>query len=80
MTLKLPAMLPLLCLVVLTLLSACGNKGELFLVPDEVTKQDLLRLEQALEAESAPTDEVGTTEKDEDEVDKDKTKNTSSVN
>lgn len=78
MTLKLPALLPLLCLVAVTLLSACGNKGELFLVPDEVTQQDLLRLEQALEAESAPSDEAGTTEEDEDEVDKDKTKNPSS--
>ncbi|MFT4726998.1 MAG: putative small lipoprotein YifL [Granulosicoccus sp.] len=78
MRLKLPAVLPLACVVALTLLSACGNKRELFLVPDEVTQQDLLRLEQALEAESAPTDEVGTSEKGEDEVKKDKTKNASS--
>jgi predicted small lipoprotein YifL len=78
MRLKLPALLPLVCLVALILLSACGNKGELLLVPDEVTQQDLLRLEQALELESAPTDKAGSSEKDEDEVKKDKTKNASS--
>ncbi|MFT5895625.1 MAG: putative small lipoprotein YifL [bacterium] len=78
MTLKLPALSPLPCLVFALLVSACGNKGELSLVPDEVTQQDLLRLEQALEVESAPTNEVGTSKEDEDKVNKDKAKNASS--
>jgi predicted small lipoprotein YifL len=78
MTLKLPALWPLLCLVVALLVSACGNKGDLFLVPDEITQQDLLRLEQALEAETAPKDGAVTSEEDEEEVKKDKTTNPSS--
>lgn len=77
MTLKLQTLSPLLCLVVALLLSACGNKGELFLVPDEITQQDLLRLEQALEAETALKDEA-INEEDKDEVKKDKTENASS--
>lgn len=77
MTLRLQTLSPLLCLVVALLLSACGNKGELFLVPDEITQQDLLRLEQALEAETALKDEA-INEEDKDEVKKDKTENASS--
>ena len=77
MTLRLQTLSPHLCLVVALLLSACGNKGELFLVPDEITQQDLLRLEQALEAETALKDEA-INEEDKDEVKKDKTENASS--
>lgn len=77
MTLRLQTLSPLLCLVVALLLSACGNKGELFLVPDEITQKDLLRLEQALEAETALKDEA-INEEDKDEVKKDKTENASS--
>lgn len=79
MTLKLQVLSPLLCLVVAFLVSGCGNKGELFLVPDEITQQDLLRLEQALEAENALTDGTGTEQAGDDEDDentkKDKTDN-----
>jgi predicted small lipoprotein YifL len=60
------------------LVSACGNKGDLFLVHDEITQQDLRRLEQALEAENAPKDGAVTSEEDEEEVKKDKTTNPSS--
>lgn len=75
MTFKLQTLSPLMCIVVAVLLSACGNKGDLYLVPDEITQQDLLRLEQALEAETTLSNEALTDEEDEDKDDKDKTKN-----
>jgi predicted small lipoprotein YifL len=80
MRLKLSALSPLLCLVVVLQLSACGNKGDLFLVPDEITQQDLLRLEQALEVENVQTDVTDTSKEDDDidEVKKDKTPDTPS--
>ena len=34
--------------VVISLLSGCGNKGDLFLVSDETTEQELQLLEQGL--------------------------------
>lgn len=77
MSLKLSALSPLVCLLVLISVSACGNKGDLFLPPEEITDQDLLRLEQALEAENTATDVKSTTEEDKD-VKKDSTKKTPS--
>jgi len=78
MTLKLSVLSPLLCLLVLSFVSACGNKGDLFLVPDEITEQDLLRLEQSLETENPTKDGEDTVEEDDDEVKKDTAKNTPS--
>lgn len=69
MILKLQVLSPLLCIVVALLVSACGNKGELFLVPDEITQQDLLRLEQALESENALNSAVDTEQEGDDEDD-----------
>jgi len=81
MTLKLSVLSPLLCLAATLLISACGNKGDLYLLPDEITQQELLRLEQALESEAVPSDGVAPAVEDEDveEVQKkDPSKNTSS--
>jgi len=64
--------------LVLSFVSACGNKGDLFLVPDEITEQDLLRLEQSLETENPTKDGEDTVEEDDDEVKKDTAKNTPS--
>lgn len=78
MILKLSTISPLLSVVIVLQLSGCGNKGDLFLVPDEITQQDLLRLEQALETETVPANGVDTLEEDEDELKKDKTENATS--
>ena len=79
MTLKLSTLSPPLCtvpaLVLTLLLSACGNKGDLFLVSDEITEQDLLRLEQVLEAETSSINGVSIDEKDKDKLKQDKIKN-----
>lgn len=66
---------PRVVVVLALALSACGNKGDLFLVPDEITQQDLLRLEQVLEAETRATDELSDDEKEKDVGDKDETTN-----
>ena len=78
MMLKLASMSTLLCLLIASQLSGCGNKGDLFLVPDEITQQDLLRLEQALEAEIIPSNGAVAPEEDEDDLKKDKTGNATS--
>jgi predicted small lipoprotein YifL len=78
MILKLSTISPVLSLVIALQLSGCGNKGDLFLVPDEITQQDLLRLEQALETETVPSIGTDTPEEDEDKVRKDKTENATS--
>ena len=78
MILKLSTISPLLSVVIVLQLSGCGNKGDLFLVPDEITQQDLLRLEQALETETVPANGADTLEEDEDELKKDKTENATS--
>ncbi len=36
-------------------LTACGNKGDLYLVPDEFTQQELEQLEQSLQEQDAGT-------------------------
>jgi predicted small lipoprotein YifL len=78
MILKLSTISPLLSVVIVLQLSGCGNKGDLFLVPDEITQQDLLRLEQALETETVPANGADTLEEDEDELKKDKIENATS--
>ena len=78
MILKLSTISPLLSVVIVLQLSGCGNKGDLFLVPDEITQQDLLRLGQALETETVPANGADTLEEDEDKVKKDKTENATS--
>ncbi len=53
-------------LVCVCTLSACGNKGDLFLIPDAMTQEDLLGLEQVLNADDIPT--ASPTEIDDDAV------------
>ena len=53
MILNLQTLTLLLSLPCALLLSACGNKGDLYLVPDEITQQELLRLEDSLNASGA---------------------------
>ncbi len=55
MTLKPRTMAPPLGLLLALLLTACGNKGELFLVPDELTQQELINLEQTLQGGTPTT-------------------------
>lgn len=43
------------CAICALLLSACGNKGDLFLVSDAVTQDELQSLQQDLEALEVPT-------------------------
>jgi len=51
-------LIPLIsCLVALTALSACGNKGDLFLIPDPVSQQDMEQFQRVLDV-----DEVSLTE------------------
>lgn len=76
MRLKLSFLSSLTCLAMALLVSACGNKGDLFLVPDDITQQDLRRLEQALEAEAVSASDVEPAQEDTDKARKDKTKNT----
>lgn len=54
--LKLPANAPgllLLASLAASVLSGCGNKGELFLIPDSITEQELQQLEQNLSGPDA---------------------------
>ena len=56
MTLKPRTMAPpLLGLLLALLLTACGNKGELYLVPDELIQQELINLEQTLQGGTPTT-------------------------
>jgi len=58
---KLQTLPLLLSLSGLLLASACGNKGDLYLIPDELSEQELLRLQQslnALDVEQTGTDSV----------------------
>jgi len=57
MRLKLGISTTLLAFVAVSL-SACGNKGDLYLVPDEFTQQELEQLEQSLQ-EQESVEEVG---------------------
>ncbi|MFK8076877.1 MAG: lipoprotein [Granulosicoccus sp.] len=70
MTLKLRTMALPLGLVLAVLLTACGNKGDLYLVPDEVTEQDLIRLEQALQNNAALSPESDEDDSDDSKKDK----------
>ncbi len=72
MTLKLRTMALPLGLVLAVLLTACGNKGDLYLVPDEVTEQDLIRLEQTLQNNAAVSPENESDDDDSDDSKKDK--------
>lgn len=72
MTLKLRTMALPLGLVVVALLTACGNKGDLYLVPDEVTEQDLIRLEQTLQNNASPSTDEAAAEDDDEDSKKDK--------
>ena len=76
MTLKLRTMALPLGLVLAALLTACGNKGDLYLVPDEVTEQDLIRLEQTLQNNAAVSPE-NENDDDSDDSKKDKKDNDS---
>lgn len=78
MTLKRQTMALPLGLVLVALLTACGNKGDLYLVPDEVTEQDLIRLEQTLQSNAnaaAESDAQTTADKDDSDEDSKKDKN-----
>jgi len=55
MRLKLGVTTALLAFVAVSL-SACGNKGDLYLVPDEFTQQELEQLEQSLQEQGDGTD------------------------
>jgi len=58
--LKSPANLPgllVMASLLVSILSACGNKGDLFLIPDSVTEQELQQLEQNLSGPDAVLNE-----------------------
>ena len=40
-----------------TVLVSCGNKGDLYLIPDAVSQEDLQQLERALDNSEIPTAE-----------------------
>lgn len=39
------------------ILVGCGNKGDLYLVPDQISQEDLQQLEQVVRSEDIPTAE-----------------------
>ena len=60
-------LIPLIsCLVALTALSACGNKGDLYLIPDPVSQEDMEQFQRVLAVEEVPVAEP--TEVDDDDI------------
>ena len=45
------------CLLLATVLVSCGNKGDLYLIPDSVSQEDMQQLQQVLETSEVPTAE-----------------------
>jgi predicted small lipoprotein YifL len=41
-------------MILVAALAGCGNKGDLFLIPDDFSQQDLQQLEQVLDAGGIP--------------------------
>lgn len=52
----------LIALFAASLVSGCGNKGELYLIPDEISEKDLNVLDDALDEIDAQTLESSETE------------------
>lgn len=77
MNLKQIALSPLWILLVVLQLAACGNKGDLFLVPDETAREDLRRLEQSFETQVEPAEALGEDDEDDTDADSDKSRDDS---
>ena len=45
------------CLLLGTVLVSCGNKGDLYLIPDSVSQEDMQQLQRVLETSEIPTAE-----------------------
>lgn len=45
------------CLLLATVLTSCGNKGDLYLIPDTVSQEDIQQLERVLDTDEIPTAE-----------------------
>ncbi len=45
------------CLLLGTVLVSCGNKGDLFLIPDSVSQENMQQLQRALDTSEIPTAE-----------------------
>ena len=45
------------CLLLTTVLVSCGNKGDLYLIPDSVSQEDMQQLQRVLETSEIPTAE-----------------------
>ena len=62
------------CLPALLLLSACGNKGDLFLIPDPVSQMDIEQFQRVLEVDEVPLAEPQEVDDEKIFVDPDKRK------
>ena len=45
------------CLLLGTVLVSCGNKGDLYLIPDSVSQEDMQQLQRVLDTSEIPTAE-----------------------
>ena len=45
------------CLLLSTVVVSCGNKGDLYLIPDTVNQQDMQQLQRVLDSSEIPTAE-----------------------
>ena len=45
------------CLLLGTVLVSCGNKGDLYLIPDSVSQEDIQQLQRVLDTSEIPTAE-----------------------
>ena len=45
------------CLLLGTVLVSCGNKGDLYLIPDSISQEDMQQLQRVLDTSEIPTAE-----------------------